>query len=549
MTSAPFAPPGRPVQAARFYLARVTPSVARRLLAARRPGAAEKPDAVQALGSAMRDRRWTFSGAPIVLSPEGILLDGVQRLAAVILADAAIDVVVAENVVEAAMHGAGQESRRALSRVLAASGIPVPTAVQQALIRLIHYDDGVLGQSAPPPVPWGRQLRILAANPALQVVAAAAAARRGRALPLPILIQLTFMGYAVSASLTDRLRDAVLNPGNYASDDPGVLLSQEMERERVGASARASPIRLLALGILALNALITGVPLDRHSWTRRVDEEPDAPFPRLKGYAGLQFPTAEPARSWMAENPPQARDLTVTLETIHPTQAESYLRQADEARRHRGAYVNAIARDIAAGRWMIDVQPICFSRSGRLMDGQHRLRAVLAANGPIEVPVLRGLPEVDPVLPGRTVLPRPALPSTLQDFGDSALVSAAANLMWRYERRPASSQRAKATTAEISEIIEVHPRLAELRTYARRLVDYCRPSVMIYAAYVIERENPQAGRAFLDAFEAGSDATPRSPIGALRRQMARLRRTKASKEALLEALLKGWVRYRARKRP
>lgn len=548
MTSAPFAPSGCPAEAARFSLARVTPSVARRLLAARRPGAAEKPDAVQALGSAMRDGRWTFSGAPVVLSPEGILLDGVQRLAAVILADAAIDMVVAENVVEAAMHGAGQESRRAFSRVLAAGGIPVPAAVQQALIRLIHYDDGVLGQPAPPPVPWGRQLRILAANPALQVVAAAAAARRGRAFPLPILIQLTFMGYAVSAPLTDRLRDAALRPGNFASDEPGVLLSQEIERERLDPSPHASPIRLLALGILALNALITGTALDRHSWTRRLDTDPEAPFPRLEGYAGLQLPTAEPARSWLAEHPPRARNLSVTLETIHPAQAESYLRQAEEARPYRGAYVNAIARDIAAGRWMIDVQPICFSRSGRLVDGHHRLRAVLAANGPIEVPVLRGLPEAAQVIHARTTLPRPALPSTLQDFGDSALVSAAANLLWRYERRSASSQRAKATAAEIAEIIEAHPRLAELRTYARRLVDYCRPSVMIYATYVIEREDPEAGRAFLDAFEAGSDATPRSPIGALRRQMARLRRTKASKEALLEAFLKGWVRYRARRR-
>jgi len=45
------------------------------------------------------------------------------------------------------------------------------------------------------------------------------------------------------------------------------------------------------------------------------------------------------------------------------------------------------------GQWMCNGESIKFSRSGKLIDGQHRLLAVIAADRPVRIEVRRGLPE------------------------------------------------------------------------------------------------------------------------------------------------------------
>jgi hypothetical protein len=105
---------------------------------------------------------------------------------------------------------------------------------------------------------------------------------------------------------------------------------------------------------------------------------------------------------------------------------------------------------------------------------------------------------------------------------------------------------AKATASEIRAIVAEHPRLVELRGFARKMVDHGRSSVMGYGAYVIEREDPELAAGFLAALETGANLPPGHPILLLRRALQRLRRNKASQEEQLAALLEGWARYRAR---
>lgn len=53
--------------------------------------------------------------------------------------------------------------------------------------------------------------------------------------------------------------------------------------------------------------------------------------------------------------------------------------------------VSQYARDMMAGRWMSTGDTIKFAAGGRLLDGQHRLRAVVEANKPIDFMVARGV--------------------------------------------------------------------------------------------------------------------------------------------------------------
>jgi hypothetical protein len=79
--------------------------------------------------------------------------------------------------------------------------------------------------------------------------------------------------------------------------------------------------------------------------------------------------------------------------TITPDIARKWLAQNTASNRKVAKRtVEAYAREMRAGRWQLTHQGIAFNRSGELIDGQHRLSAVIMADTPIESYVYTGLP-------------------------------------------------------------------------------------------------------------------------------------------------------------
>ena len=103
----------------------------------------------------------------------------------------------------------------------------------------------------------------------------------------------------------------------------------------------------------------------------------------------------------MANDTPVRLDqqLTASFEIIAPDMAEAWLGKNIGNRNIRSAKVATIARDITAGDFAITGEAIKFDWNGRLIDGQHRLHAVMVAGRPITSLVVRGLaPGVQAVL-------------------------------------------------------------------------------------------------------------------------------------------------------
>lgn len=85
-------------------------------------------------------------------------------------------------------------------------------------------------------------------------------------------------------------------------------------------------------------------------------------------------------------------NLDVTLEQITPEQAEEWLEHHNtHNRRIRKGQVANLAQDMQAGRWMFTGDSIKFDQDGTLLDGQHRLAAVLRASVTVPMIVVRGL--------------------------------------------------------------------------------------------------------------------------------------------------------------
>lgn len=82
---------------------------------------------------------------------------------------------------------------------------------------------------------------------------------------------------------------------------------------------------------------------------------------------------------------------TYTIETLTPAKAKEYLDGQAANRGISSSRVSMYARDIENGDWYFNGAPIRFNKQGRLIDGQHRCKAVIKANKSIQIMVIRGI--------------------------------------------------------------------------------------------------------------------------------------------------------------
>lgn len=87
--------------------------------------------------------------------------------------------------------------------------------------------------------------------------------------------------------------------------------------------------------------------------------------------------------------------LTASVDIITPEQAQAYL---DNNAKHRPIKDKKVAEYMAQmqdGAWKLNGKAICFDSTGRLLNGQHRLSAVVRSGVSLTTLVVRGL---DPAL-------------------------------------------------------------------------------------------------------------------------------------------------------
>lgn len=79
------------------------------------------------------------------------------------------------------------------------------------------------------------------------------------------------------------------------------------------------------------------------------------------------------------------------IETISPQKAREYLNTSNGNRPIGKNQVRLYANTMRKGEWVLNGASICFDKEGHLLDGHHRLLAVIEANVPVTFGVWRGL--------------------------------------------------------------------------------------------------------------------------------------------------------------
>ncbi len=82
--------------------------------------------------------------------------------------------------------------------------------------------------------------------------------------------------------------------------------------------------------------------------------------------------------------------MKIQVMTITPQMAVDMLKKNTENRKLRESTIETYATDMRNGDWVLTHQGIAFDNDGKLIDGQHRLYAIIRANVPVETLVTTG---------------------------------------------------------------------------------------------------------------------------------------------------------------
>lgn len=77
--------------------------------------------------------------------------------------------------------------------------------------------------------------------------------------------------------------------------------------------------------------------------------------------------------------------------SINPDKAKEMLKGNSMNRTKNAVYIRNLAKEMQSGNWAMTGQPIVVSNEGVLLDGQHRLEAVVASGATVELMVVRGV--------------------------------------------------------------------------------------------------------------------------------------------------------------
>jgi|SRR5215203_701474 len=216
---------------------------------------------------------------------------------------------------------------------------------------------------------------------------------------------------------------------------------------------------------------------------------------------------------------------TVELKRVAPEDAEALLATNSHNRNLRPARVIQLANAMRRGEWEVNGQTLKIASDGTLIDGQHRLHAVVQSGIPIETLVMRNLPPEaqDTVDTGRKR--RLADILKIEGYKDTHALAAAVNILHRYRNglRIDYSQSGAPSPPQAMELIAQEPQIIESVKVARLLAKKVPGPIGVFAALhcVFVQIDPDPAEEFFEKLKEGDELEKGDPVLSLRNQLTR----------------------------
>ena len=209
-------------------------------------------------------------------------------------------------------------------------------------------------------------------------------------------------------------------------------------------------------------------------------------------------------------------EISIEVEDITPAVAATYLQKNRANRKLVENRVLFYMNQMLAGQWKLTGDTIKFNGSA-LIDGQHRLQAIVRSGITVRCVVIRNLARdvFDVLDTGRS---RQA-GDVLSGYGypNVYLLASAARYLFFYERKIIPN----VPTVPNQEILSVCQRHTDLSAFTSDICShkFARSGVIVACLYWIEQCGKTKGQAFTESFLKGNELKVTSPIYALRERV------------------------------
>lgn len=189
--------------------------------------------------------------------------------------------------------------------------------------------------------------------------------------------------------------------------------------------------------------------------------------------------------------------------------------------------VDTYARDMLGDRWVFNGDPIRFSATGLLLDGQQRLWAIVQSGCTQRFVVIRGLPEPAQLTMdlGKRRTPKDQLAMAHIRVSNTLAAAIGVYLTWMNGRFFGDQVRAKITTTQKVEFAQLNPdkveRFRSLEANAGKLP--CKPSVALAVSVRLHEIDDGDADDFFSSLVTGANLETSSPILTLRNRLMRVR--------------------------
>lgn len=240
--------------------------------------------------------------------------------------------------------------------------------------------------------------------------------------------------------------------------------------------------------------------------------------------------------------------LNAFVKTINPQLAKEILRKAAKNRWLSPSRITRYTQAIVRGEWVV-AQPLAFDQNKRMLDGRHRLKAVIEANQPVEFLIVEGY-DPDTVFGVFDGGGERKLQHWLQIQGEACpeVLAAVIVLAARDEAGiipTTSGQGFTLTAIEGLEFLETHPKV---RTSVNKGPGtsnvLASRALCCFAHYKFAEKNKAEADTFFKDLVVGHDEGPEDPVWLLRQRLENNRKVetklKLGRTDVLALIFKAW---------
>lgn len=252
------------------------------------------------------------------------------------------------------------------------------------------------------------------------------------------------------------------------------------------------------------------------------------------------------------QGPPMDDQIHSTIVSVTPDLARTWLASNDVNRSLRPGRVEQYARAMTSGHWTVTNDDICLSPEGRLLNGQHRLNAVIRAGIPVRLGVKYNVPESSMVHMDRGAARTMSDVLRLSGETNTPLLAALLRQAWLHENGRFDDQHnTPINDDELLDLLARHPEIRESVRAAMRWRLDCPPTPVAFTHWLLSQVN---GREVADMYIEALHTRANEPAGsavhavANRISEARRARVRPGTNEYVHLMLKGW-NYWAKGRP